>query len=149
MKYEKNLRIGLGIIVLNLIIGHFFAPSGIFLTPIVLIIVSLLLSFGWSMDKNEIDSIPSVHKSLYMFGMVLIQDVGTRLFAGGDHDAEGSGWIFLFLLLGLVPMVIALFTAILTNQQENNLDKIKAMLFFMSLVGGYFGLLELLMPILY
>jgi hypothetical protein len=149
MKYKKNILICFGIVLLNLLIGMIFPPTGIYLTPIVLLLGSRFLGFGRDMTQTEIDAIPSIKKSLWLFGMVLIHDVGTRCFSGGDPDAAGRGLMFLFLLIGFVPTSIELSRAILRNEQESRAEKLKAIGLFVGLGVSYLGILQVMMPRFY
>ena len=69
MNKLKTVGLSLIIIILNLIIGHFFAPIGILLTPIVLIGVSVLVAF---FTKGLL----SVWKSVVFSALIGIHDIG-------------------------------------------------------------------------
>lgn len=86
MNNTKTILISLGIIVANDVIGHFFAPNGIMFTPIVLILISVLIGI---LNKE----LKPIWKSVLFAGLIILHDIGIKLYLGGRHDHEGLGWI--------------------------------------------------------
>ena len=87
-----NIQIGITLIIINQIIGHFLPPMGIMLTPILLPIISLLII----LEKN-ISVWKITFASSFLF---MLNDLGLKSFAGGTHDLEGLGVIiFTFMIV--------------------------------------------------
>jgi hypothetical protein len=127
---KNYIAIGLAIytVIVNGLIGHFFAPSGIMLTPIVLIITTSLVVFGTKNLKITLVSFLS-----YLF--IAINDISIKLYSGGSHDSEGLGWVHLLLFIGLVPTFGILLTGIFIRKDENLKNKIFALVIFIGLIG--------------
>lgn len=117
------LGLALLIIILNGLLGHFFPPNSIFLTPIILTITSILVCFA---TKN----IPIVFISILTISFVVLNDIFIKLYAGGIHDNEGQDFITLFLFIGLLPACGVLIAAIFKRKEEGLINKIIAMVLF-------------------
>jgi hypothetical protein len=118
--------IAISIVLINGLIGHFFAPSGIFLTPVVLTLTTWLI-----VAKTERLSV--LWKSLLVFGCVALNDILLKLFAGGTHDNEGYAWMLLLMLIGLLLGYVIMLVNILRTQ-EVTAHKIIALVVFPLLV---------------
>lgn len=114
-------------VILNGFIGHFFAPNGIMLTPIVLTITSLLVCFG---TKN----IKIFFLSVLTYLFVALNDISIKLYSGGSHDNEGLGWIHLLLFVGLVPTFGILLATVLKRKDETVKNKIITVAIFIGLI---------------
>lgn len=127
-----NNYIALGIatltVILNGLIGHFFAPNGIMLTPIILTITSSLICFG---TKN----IRVIFISILTFLFVALNDISIKLYSGGTHDNEGLGWVHLLLFVGLVPTFGILLSSVLKRDDEKSINKIVAIILFVGLIA--------------
>lgn len=121
------------IVILNGLIGHFFAPSGIMLTPIVLIVTTSLVCFG---TKN----IRSIFISILTFLFIALNDISIKLYSGGMHDFEGLGFIHMFMFIGLVPASGILLVSILKKKNENSINKILAIVLFAGLIAVHLQL---------
>jgi hypothetical protein len=134
---KMNNKIVLGIaaltVILNGLIGHFFAPSGIMLTPIVLTITTFLVCF-------RIKNIKIIVSSVLTYLFVAFNDILIKLYSGGSHDSEGLGWIHVLLFVGLLPSFGILLGSIFTNKQEAFINKIIAMILFVVLIAGHLQL---------
>lgn len=126
MKPFTTTIIAISIVLINGLIGHFFAPLGMFLTPVVLILTTWLvvakiegLSVGW--------------KSLLVFSCVALNDILLKLFAGGMHDNEGAAWMFLLMLVGLLPSYVIMLFHILKTK-ESMAYKVIALVVFPLLI---------------
>ncbi|QJX48626.1 hypothetical protein HMJ29_17555 [Hymenobacter taeanensis] len=85
------------LVAANTLLGHYAAPFGILLTPIVVLILTgtlLPLYATYSM---------SLQRVLWLALLICAHDVGTKLFAGGAHDAEGQGLVHALLFMGVLP----------------------------------------------
>jgi hypothetical protein len=118
------------IVVLNGLIGHFFAPNGIMLTPIVLTISTSLVCFG---TKN----IKIIFISALTYLFVAFNDISIKLYSGGSHDNEGLGWVHLLLFVGLVPTFGILLATVLKHKEETVTNKIIAVVLFIGLIAGH------------
>ncbi len=127
MNNIKTISISLGIILLNEIIGHFFAPNGIMLTPIVLIVISVLIG----LVNTELKPI---WKSVLLVGLIGLHDIGIKLYSGGSHDNEGLGWIHGLLFIGLIPAYGILIAGIFKAKNESKLNKWIAVFLFPLLI---------------
>jgi|GEM_PF-2113704 len=118
----------LGLAVGNNVLGHFAAPSGILLTPIVVVLAATLIGTvqadGWLIPKV-----------LLTAAVISVHDVGTKLYAGGVHDNEGAGFMHLFLFLGLLPAYAALLYCIWQDQRAPRWHKLVAGALFPLLMG--------------
>ena len=132
-----NNYIAIGIatltVILNGLIGHFFAPNGIMFTPIVLTITTSLICFG---TKN----IRVIFISILTFLFVALNDICIKLYSGGTHDNEGLGWVHLLLFVGLVPTFGILLSSILKRDEEKSINKIVAIILFVGLIAIYLEL---------
>jgi len=120
-------------VILNGFIGHFFAPNGIMLTPIVLTITTSLVCFG---TKN----IKSILLSALTYLFVALNDISIKLYSGGSHDNEGLGWIHMLLFVGLLPTFGILLATIFRNKQETLTNKIITLVMFVGLIAGHLQL---------
>lgn len=120
-------------VILNGLIGHFFAPNGIMLTPIVLTITTSLVCFGTKNIKVIV-----ISALIYLF--VALNDLSIKLYSGGSHDQEGLGWVHLFLFVGLVPTFGILIATILKYKEETLTNKIIAVVLFVGLIAGHLQL---------
>lgn len=120
-------------VILNGLIGHFFAPNGIVLTPVVLIITTLLVCYGMK-------SIKVILISILTFLFVAMNDISIKLYAGGTHDNEGLDWVHLLLFVGLVPAFGILLTRTLSSKGEKVINRILAILLFIGLISVHLQL---------
>jgi hypothetical protein len=132
----KNLKI-LGLATLTVItngfVGHFFPPTGMSLTPAVLIMTTLLVCLG---TKN----IGSIWISVLIFLFIALNDILIKLYAGGQHDSEGYEWVNGILLISLVPVSGILLTVIIRRKEENLTKKVIAVILFIGLIMLHFQL---------
>jgi len=133
MNNTKALGLATLTVILNGLIGHFFAPSGIMLTPIILTITTALVCFG---TKN----IKIVFISALTYLFVALNDISIKLYSGGSHDSEGLGWIHMLLFVGLLPTFGILLTTIFKHKEETLTDKIIAVALFVGLIAGHLKL---------
>lgn len=119
-------------LIINGIIGHFLAPSGILFTPIVIIAVTSLIAFGLKDNKP-------IYQSLLAYFFIALNDISIKLFSGGMHDEEGLGWVNGSMFLGIIPAFIILFVAI-QKSDEKIISKIIAITAFPILMTIHFQL---------
>ena len=117
------------LVVANTLFAHFFAPTGMLLTPIALIVVTTLVCF-------KVKTINPIHLTIITFGLIALHDIGIKLYAGGSHDGEGLSWVHLLMFLGLVPSYIILVSSIFQDKERNRKEKLTAVLLFPLLIAG-------------
>jgi hypothetical protein len=133
MNNKKALGLATLTVISNGLIGHFLAPSGIMLTPIVLTITTSLVCFGTKNFKTIL-----ISALTYLF--VALNDISIKLYSGGSHDSEGLGWIQMLLFIGLLPTFGILLVTIFRNKQETSANKIIAVVIFVGLIAGHLQL---------
>jgi len=78
---------------------------------------------------------------IYNFGLLLFNDLFIRFYAGGVHDQEGKGWIFLFFaiafILAFITMIIYSFASYDSQIQTTKtvLTNILIVLIFSAVTG--------------
>ena len=127
MNNTKTILISSGIVIINDIIGHFFAPNGIILTPIVLILISVLIGI---LNKE----LKPFWKSTILSGLIILHDIGIKLYSGGSHDREGLSWIHGLLFIGLIPAYMILTVGIYRATNESKVNKWIAIVLFPILI---------------
>ena len=129
---EMNNTTALGLatstVILNGLIGHFFAPNGIALTPVVLTITTSLVCFG---TKNI--KVILISTLTYLF--VALNDISIKLYSGGSHDQEGLVWIHALLFIGLIPTFGILLTRSIRQKDEKLINKLLAVGLFIGLIA--------------
>jgi hypothetical protein len=133
MNNKTALVLAILTVILNGFIGHFFAPNGIMLTPIVLLITTSLICFG---TKN----VKPIFISILTFLFVALNDISIKLYSGGSHDSEGLGWIHMLLLIGLLPTFGILLAAIFNSKEVTLTNKIIAVFLFVGLIAVHLQL---------
>lgn len=132
LKKEMNNTTALGLaalaVILNGLIGHFFAPNGILLTPVVLTITTSLVCFG---TKN----IKAISISTLTYLFVALNDILIKLYSGGSHDQEGLVWIHLLLFIGLIPTFGILLTRSIRQKDEKPINKLLAVVLFIGSIA--------------
>ncbi len=139
MKNYQSLFSPLLIVMLNGLIGRYLAPTGITITPLILIITTSLVVFD-----NRIQN--SIWKSIWCVFFVILNDILIKLYSGGTHDSEGLIWVTSFMYMGLIPSYGILLYSIIKEKTEKNSAKIISLIIlpvFMSIYLHFFGQLGL------
>lgn len=131
----KMLVAAFGVVLVNVLLDHFFAPTGIMFMPIALTISTAIAAFS----KTKLNV---VAKSCIIYGLVALQDIGIKLYGGGSHDGEGQGWIHLLLFISLMPTFAMLFISTMQTKHETYSAKIFAIVLFLSLLYFHFLLFQ-------
>ena len=94
--------------------GHFFPPFSIFFTPA----LAPIIIAGINIKLYKINFPLTV---LYGYGLLVINDVLIRKFAGGEHDNEGRAIIFLVssIAFGLSVAFMLFYSFTLVNKLES------------------------------
>jgi hypothetical protein len=132
MKNKTMLRLlaALSVVIINGLIGHFFAPYGILLTPIILSITTYLAVF-------PVSNLNPVWKSMFSFLFIATNDISIKLYSGGRHDYEGLAWVHLLLFIGLLPVFGLLLNSVFEDRKAPVILQIFAMVIFPILILGY------------
>ena len=116
------LPLTLALVASNACFDHFGAPSGIFLTPVVIVLAVWLISFCHGQAPMT--------KTLLSVTLISLNDLGIKLWGGGMHDLEGRGFVSLFLFVGAVPAFLILTAGISRDKQRQKTAKRAAILLF-------------------
>ncbi|MBS1612309.1 MAG: hypothetical protein JST49_05760 [Bacteroidetes bacterium] len=128
------LILALLVVIANGFIGHFFAPNGIMLTPIVLILTTGIVCLT--------DNMHPILISIFSYFYVALNDILLKLYAGGSHDEEGLAWMAMFLLFGLVPSFIILVATVFRTKQAILAVRLLAVVLFIALVAIHLSVFE-------
>lgn len=139
MKLSITILMCLLIILLlaSIVISHFLPPSGIFMTPVTISIMTGLILFS---DTD----FSILVKSVLSYLLIGLNDIGIKLFAGGKSDLAGMGWIHLFLFIGLVPCFIMLLISVFRDKMSSLGIKALSVLIFMLLIYLHLKIFETL-----
>ena len=113
----------------NNLAGHFLAPMGILLTP------AVVLMAAWLILSARTGS--SLLKVALLALIIIGHDVGIKLYAGGQHDSEGQGWMIAFLFMGLLPTYGLLLYHLSRPGPEPRSRRVLSGLLFPLLLLGY------------
>ena len=132
--------LGLMIIFISNIVGHFAAPFSILVTPIVLTLVIGAVNFSLYKMNYYLTVV-------YGFGLLLLNDILVRMYAGGTHDDVGKAWIMLFFIIAFCICVLTMTTfAFRLNKLDTTKErkilsvstKILFVFFLATLVGIFY-----------
>lgn len=100
---KQILAIGTGLtgIIISNIIGHFSPAFSILWTPIVL--TAIIAGVNYPLYKADF-----AKTIIYNYGLLLFNDLFIRFYAGGRHDQEGKGWIFLLFAIAFIIATITM-----------------------------------------
>jgi hypothetical protein len=73
-------------------------------------------------------------KSILCYLFIGLNDIGIKLFAGGRHDMEGIGWVYMLLFIGLVPGSIMLVMAVIRDKRSATWLKLMSVISFTLLI---------------
>lgn len=125
------------LLLASIVISHFLPPSGIFMTPVTISIMTGLILFS---DTD----FSILVKSVLSYLLIGLNDIGIKLFAGGKSDLAGMGWIHLFLFIGLVPCFIMLLISVFRDKMSSLGIKALSVLIFMLLIYMHLKIFETL-----
>ena len=117
MQNKSIIILGLTLITVSNIIGHFAGPFSIFITPILLTII--IAGINYNLYKSNF------HLTvLYNFGLLIFNDLFIRFFAGGTHDQVGKALISISFTIAFILSIITM--AIYSfNSEESQIIKSK------------------------
>ena len=123
------------ILLVSILISHFFPPTGVLAIPFTMSLMTGLIFF----TNNEFKIII---KSFLSYLYIGLNDIGIKLFAGGIHDSEGTGWLHLLLFIGLIPCLIMLIISMFKDESSNVWIKLLSILLFTILIIIHLYLFE-------
>ncbi|QHL87473.1 hypothetical protein GU926_08490 [Nibribacter ruber] len=127
---KNSLRVALSatIIIASNYLGYKAGPASIFLTPVIIPIVSYLLLRADMKLPYKILLIPSA---------IIINDILLKNFAGGTYDLEGAAWINLLSMLGLVLATILTFIDLKFRQKYALIKSLLFPFLLFVITGAY------------
>lgn len=126
--------LALTIVVTNVLADQYYAPLGILLTPVVVVAAVRLVAYtrpAW----------PLLQAGLSV-ALISLHDCGIKLLGGGTHDAEGQGFIFVFLFFSLLPAFLVLVAALDQDPTTTRPRRRMAKLLFVALIVLHLALTE-------
>lgn len=99
MKTFLAICFSLALVGGNTLLGYYYAPSEILFTPVVAILVTGVLLAATVRPGGQGGTV-LLGTTTLAAGFICLNDVGVKLYGGGDHDAEGLGFVNFFLLIG-------------------------------------------------
>jgi cytochrome bd-type quinol oxidase subunit 1 len=115
------------IVATNILLDCFVVPCGITLTPIVIVVGTILI--------NTLNAkFDLITRTILTFLVIALNDIGIKLYGGGSHDLEGIEFIHFFLALGLLPCFIILSICAFKNKEDGTLKRIGSLILFVMLI---------------
>jgi hypothetical protein len=127
------------ILLSSVVIGHFLPPTGILFIPFVISVATAIIVFTDS-------GFNVLLKSILCYLFIGLNDIGIKLFAGGRHDMEGIGWVYLLLFIGLVPCSTMLVMAVIRDKRSATWLKLMSVISFTLLIWLHLEVVSLLLP---
>jgi hypothetical protein len=124
----------LSIVAANTLFGYYSAPAEILLTPLVVVAVTYLTFSQRTIFTNPIIS------TLLAVCCICLNDIGVKLYGGGNHDAKGQGFIHASLFVGLLPAYGMVLFKTIRQSNITTPRKVTACLLFPILLLGYLTL---------
>lgn len=111
----------------NVALNYFVAPTGITLTPIILVVCAILI--------NTLNAkFDLITRTILTFLIIALNDIGIKLYGGGTHDLEGIEFVHFFLLFGLVPCFIILSICAFRSKENEIFKRIGSLVLFVALI---------------
>lgn len=123
MNLKLALILSISLVVLNIILCHFYCFSGMAATPGVALIVSAIIAL-------LVSGIRLYQRIIIVAGLLILNDVGLKLYASGSHDQVGQSWQTLFTIAGILVALCILIVAAVKEKRETRLHKISVLLAF-------------------
>jgi hypothetical protein len=115
-------------IVSTNILGHYFPPISIILSPVTIgLVTRLLITINFKLT----------YRILLISLTIMLNDISIKTYAGGTHDSEGAGFINLFLIIGLIISVIIIIEKTILNKPYKFNSKITLIIFFPTIMFFY------------
>ncbi|HEU0137293.1 MAG TPA: hypothetical protein VFQ50_08385 [Flavobacterium sp.] len=111
MKNIKVISLGLGIIAIANLAGHYFPPFSLFTSFVYINIITGVVNYPLYKQNFSLTVI-------YNFLLLLMNDLLIRWYAGGNHDSAGMGWCWLMFHVGLVIAVTIMIVFSFENKSK-------------------------------
>lgn len=122
------------VVLANSLLDYYHAPTGIMLTPVIILSVTTLMVSTRHFKSNPVSA------TGWVVLFICLNDIGIKLYGGGTHDNEGQAWVHLLLLVGLIPSYGALLFVIFRQSTASASKRIAAALLFPLLLFGHLTL---------
>ncbi|MCW3121016.1 MAG: hypothetical protein JWQ38_508 [Flavipsychrobacter sp.] len=130
MKNLLIIALSLITVLISNYLGATVPPFSILFTPVIIGCIScaILIYSTWRLTWRV----------LIVVGIIILNDLLIRLYAGGNHDGEGNEWISIFMLIGAVVAFIFAVAAVINNTSKTKApEKIIAVLLFPFILYPY------------
>jgi len=134
MKNISIISIGIILLLLSNYFGHVYPPFSINFTPILIGLFTGLILF--------LSNFNLIGKFGFIIGMIISNDILIKLFAGGQHDWEGAGWVSIFLFLGLIISLLLIVIYGFTEQKKRKKEHFYYLLVSSIILWGYLFLFD-------
>ncbi len=132
MTLQRAITASLACITTCVLVAHFLAPYGLFLAPVAAAIAAYLLCF-------RVPALRPLPLATVLVAMLLLQDAGLKLFAGGKHDPEGQAVLMVFFLASLIVAFAILLFGLINLKLGTVATKLAAVgLFVVAAVAYHF-----------
>jgi len=115
------------LVLVNIILGHFFPPFGLLFTSVLIPIITVILCF----NNHHLNY---TFKAIIIYFFIALNDIGIKLFAGGIQDNEGQGFINLMLIVGVLLGFIYFLYSMFEDKATIILHKIISIVVFSALI---------------
>ncbi|MCR5890145.1 hypothetical protein LRS06_20675 [Hymenobacter sp. J193] len=115
----------------NVLLAYYAAPLEILLTPLVVLVLTLLLLRAPG---------PLALRSTLAALLICAHDAGIKHYGGGTHDHEGQGFIHAFLFFGLLPAYLLVLNQASMSSSGTRRQQWAAYLVFPLILGVHLTL---------
>ena len=114
--------ISYALILLNIYIFHRLGVPADVINITSIIFISIIIG------KNQ--NFGAITKSFLLFGCFAVNDIGIKLYSGGDHDVMRRVWIYLMYLIEIIIATAILTWSIISNTKDSKENKWISVLLF-------------------
>ncbi len=112
MNYPSIILLGLAIIIVANVAGHYFPPLS-------LLSSFIYMNFIVGVVNRELYKGDFKLTVIYNFALLLANDLLIRLYAGGIHDSQGKAWFWMMFHIGFVIAVFIMGSQLMSLQKED------------------------------
>ena len=122
--------LALALVAANVFWQYASAPSGLLLSPVVAIMACYLV-------LHKASPWHPYPKAGLCAGLLVLQDVGIKLYGGGDHDLEGQGIVNVLFIIGALLSLVLLIMALRRDGTHATQHKVGAIGLFLAVLVGH------------